>query len=593
MDSMEGITIYNLPAQPPLWDRVGIFFVTFAAVWTTLVASGMVFCLWNRHIPALRVRSLPLAFSGIVLLHLYWCMAQIVYPIGRSMPVVIAYDVQYWIMGTWFPLGIALFHAANIRFLRVAELQKQFEENSPIASEKMRAGEGRKSNSWMGRWRSARQNDKVFIVIGVGMVFQCLTTMVMFLLCAKYHPSFGLPGTEITGEALQEQIIDLGRGWEWWPTVVWQFVWAWMVAPFLIWKAWDIRDTMGWRTQTIGACLSGLHATPMFLIASYCSVFYTSGVNSYFPPSQWLHLNTMFLEIFTIFIPVHQVFKHWRMQKLAAQKKPQSWATTSLATTVSIHRLSMRPESKHSTSKNSALELIDRTVSTEYQHSGDRLLTRTALMRVLSENPAPLQAFSARRDFSGENIAFLTRLSAWKDAFPTTETRQSFNTALQLYRDFVSPRDADFPLNLSSSQLKALDAVFKDAASDIRGEAGASTGDEAFEAALPFYETPGAASSGALSGKSGTEGLMTALRWEGEVPAGFGEDVFEDARCHVEQLVLTNTWPKFVREMRERSSIDSERSEESAGSQESQESAGSRKSSVGMRVERFVNGLRR
>lgn len=96
---MDGITIYNFPAQPPNWDRVGIFFVTFAAVWTTIVASGMIFCLWNRHIPALKMRSLPLAFAGITLLHLYWCMAQIVYPIGGTMPMVIAYTVQYFIMG--------------------------------------------------------------------------------------------------------------------------------------------------------------------------------------------------------------------------------------------------------------------------------------------------------------------------------------------------------------------------------------------------------------------------------------------------------------------------------------------------------------
>lgn len=254
---MDALTIYNFPPQPPAWDSVGIFFVTFAAAWTTLIFSGMAFCLWNRHIPALRVRSLPLAFSGIVLLHLYWCMAQIVYPIGRSMPVVIAYTVQYFIMGTWFPLGIALFHAANLRFLRVAELQKQFESTSEVG--RMRFGEGRSAapKTWMGRWRSVGHENKVFVMIGVGMAFQCLLTAGMWLACSKYHPGFGVPGTEITGESLPEQLIDLGRGWEWWPTVLWQFVWTWMVAPFLIWRALGIRDTLGWRTQTIGACLSG------------------------------------------------------------------------------------------------------------------------------------------------------------------------------------------------------------------------------------------------------------------------------------------------------------------------------------------------
>jgi hypothetical protein len=84
-----------------------------------------------------------------------------------------------------------------------------------------------------------------------------LLTVGMWVACRKYHPSFGIPGTEIRGATLPEQLRDLGIGWEWWPSVVWQFVWTWGVAPVMIWRAWNINDTMGWRTQTIGACLSG------------------------------------------------------------------------------------------------------------------------------------------------------------------------------------------------------------------------------------------------------------------------------------------------------------------------------------------------
>lgn len=96
----------------------------------------------------------------------------------------------------------------------------------------------------------------------------------MWLLCRKYHPTFGLLGTEMKAQTLPAQIVELGRGWEWWPSVLWQLIWAWIVrhklgslhrllademaqvAPVLIWRAWGIRDTMGWRTQTIGCCLS-------------------------------------------------------------------------------------------------------------------------------------------------------------------------------------------------------------------------------------------------------------------------------------------------------------------------------------------------
>jgi hypothetical protein len=100
-------------------------------------------------------------------------------------------------------------------------------------------------------------DNKIFTLIGAAMLFQIILCFGMWAVYSKYHPGFGVAGSDITGGSLQEQIADLGRGWEWWPSVLWQFVWTWMVAPFLIWSAWGIRDTLGWRTQTIGACVSG------------------------------------------------------------------------------------------------------------------------------------------------------------------------------------------------------------------------------------------------------------------------------------------------------------------------------------------------
>lgn len=52
----------------------------------------------------------------------------------------------------------------------------------------------------------------------------------MWLACAKYHPTYGIPGTELHGSTIPEQIVYLGRGWEWWPTVLWQAIWTWIVS---------------------------------------------------------------------------------------------------------------------------------------------------------------------------------------------------------------------------------------------------------------------------------------------------------------------------------------------------------------------------
>lgn len=36
----------------------------------------------------------------------------------------------------------------------------------------------------------------------------------------------------------------------------WQFFWAWIVAPVILWKSRGIHDTQGWRVQTIGCAVS-------------------------------------------------------------------------------------------------------------------------------------------------------------------------------------------------------------------------------------------------------------------------------------------------------------------------------------------------
>jgi hypothetical protein len=162
-----GLTIYDLPTIPPKWDRVGVFYVVFCSIWTTIVVAGMAFCWYNRQLPSLKVRALPLSFGAVIFLHLYWIMAQITYPIAGTMPVVIAYDVQYFVMGTWFPMGIALFHAANLQFLRVAELQRQF--THPDLKRRIDTGAPSSTFGWT---RKMDYNTKVMTFICTGVVIQ-------------------------------------------------------------------------------------------------------------------------------------------------------------------------------------------------------------------------------------------------------------------------------------------------------------------------------------------------------------------------------------------------------------------------------------
>jgi hypothetical protein len=266
-----------------------------------------------------------------------------------------------------------------------------------------------------------------------------------------------------------------------------------------------------------------------------------------------IHLNTVFIEIFAIFIPAYQVVKHWHTSRQVAYSN-EKWETSSQAITIRVFA---------SSDKESILELVERDqifryISGDY---GDRLLTMTALNRVLSEHPAPLQEFSAYHDFSGENIAFLTRVAKWKATWPQaskTDPEQRiemYNAALKIYIDFISPHDAEFPLNLSSPQLRDLDAIFSASARSI---CGAVLVDPAlpFAAELPPYRG------------SDISDARLFTRYTGEVAPDFGAAVFDEAQEHVKNLVLTNTWPKFVREVQgRRRSEGSERSLGSLGSE--------------------------
>ncbi|KAI5456927.1 hypothetical protein BGZ63DRAFT_366029 [Mariannaea sp. PMI_226] len=554
-----------MPRSPQLYDAVGIFYITFCVTWSILVFGGMAFCLYHRDSPVLKLRGLPLSFTAITFLHCYWILGQITYPVGRAVPTVLAYDIQYFFMGIWFPLGIATFQASNSRFLHIAKLQKQF------ATPELRSKGGCNGahSSWLCRLRNMPYSRRILIFIGLGMILQVLLTVGMWLACRKYHPTYGIPGTEIHGATLPEQLVDLGRGWEWWPTVLWQFIWTWIVAPILIWRAWGIRDTMGWRTQTIGCCLSNLHATPMFLIASYVPEF--AKINPYFTPSQWIHLSVMMIEIFTIFVPLFQLIRLWVLAKKVTDTNAK-WETASQTTTL---RTSMSGEWKISTSvleKGQSIDYLDECM-------GDRLLTMGALDHVLNDNPGPLQEFSALSDFSGENIAFLTRVAAWKSSWPgpfdEQHNHEAFNRALEIYTDFISPRDAEFPLNLASQDLKDLEGVFEKPTRILLGEA-------AVNQVTPF-DLPNPFSGDEEQGTGSRFGdVLGRAHYTGEIPSSFNSAIFDTAQTHVKYLVLTNTWPKFVKEMQSRRrSSETERSQMTETSQ----------TTLGSRVTAFIQSL--
>ncbi|POR32198.1 Uncharacterized protein TPAR_07584 [Tolypocladium paradoxum] len=551
--------VHANPKPVAALDSVGIFWACWACIWTALLVAGMVYLVSRRHMPILRIRGLGLSLSAITLLHLYWITVQLAYILWPLAPA----NVEYWIMSIYLPFGIALFHASNSRFLHIAKAQKKYAQPGNHIDDGP-AGSWRE-NGVVVRFRRLDYTSKILTVVGLGMLFQLFLAVFMYVVSRKWHSSWGIPGTEVTGTEM-EQKREMGRGWEWWPSVFWQFFWAWIIAPVILWQARDIHDTQGWRVQTIACAIANLHATPMWLIALYVPAM--EPVNKYWIPPQWIAVSIMMTEICTVFLPCWEVMRHQtlRQETLDSIAQWESNNTASRSGAKSLNSASTMVESMMSGWKS--------TNGSVKTNSGESILTMSALEYVLERNPAPLQEFSALRDFSGENIAFLTCVAEWKNSLPpaarhgaegandqnTRElVRERFNRALRIYVEFISTRDAEFPINISSQDLKKLENVFESSARILHGEKRDVDPVAPFDIPGFSIKPPSSPTTSSHSSEKASvvEGAQTEDRvqfWS-DIPENLDETVFDDAEKSIKYLVLTNTWPKFVRHRR--SSMDS------------------------------------
>lgn len=282
----------------------------------------------------------------------------------------------------------------------------------------------------------------------------------------------------------------------------------------------------------------------------------------------------MFLEIFSIFLPCWQVWRHQSLRQdtmdmIAAwesQRSNHGGEGSSALRATSVLGGSPSQKNWKTISAAEKASTID-SVGTAY--SGESMLSMGALEYVLEHNPDPLRQFSALKDFSGENVAFLTAVSEWRARYRTVgkgeAAREAYNKALHIYADFISSKDAEFPINISFQDKNSLEAMFEKAARVLYGERGlANSGATPFApgTAWPRGETeaarPSHASERPIIGSRSNSNTDVELRamtdrvaYWGEIPAEFNPMVFDKAETSIKYLVLTNTWPKFVRDRRE------------------------------------------
>lgn len=267
----------------------------------------------------------------------------------------------------------------------------------------------------------------------------------------------------------------------------------------------------------------------------------------------------MFIEIFTIFLPCWQAYKHkaLRQETLDLISAWESRYPNRCASLESVrHEFSPRDWATMSEPDKPL-----RAPST--LRSDGSLFSMGALERLLENNPEPLRQFSALKDFSGENVAFLAAVADWRRSFPYGQEKEalqaSFNKALGIYTKFICPRYAEFPINISFQEMDSLESIFSEAARILYGTGGISRATVS-QFVPPNWPRPQDGGERASPTSEEVLEMQTTFRrvsYYGRIPESFSATCFDQVEASIKYLVLTNTWPKYLEDSKRSSNISS------------------------------------
>jgi hypothetical protein len=96
---------HGIDYRGPNLDSLGIFYLSFAAVYSVFVLTGLLALFHLRHTHAVRIRSFLVVCGTVLFLHIYLLLILLVYPLNGLFKS----GWEFWIMSILLPLGIALF----------------------------------------------------------------------------------------------------------------------------------------------------------------------------------------------------------------------------------------------------------------------------------------------------------------------------------------------------------------------------------------------------------------------------------------------------------------------------------------------------
>lgn len=151
----------------PSLNAAGIVYTSFITCYTAFILYSM-YMLWlHRHNPAVRVRGFSITIAAIIGIHVYLAALFIVYPLNSYYKC----GTEFWYMSIIFPLGIAIFQAANVKLMAVSSQQRELADLTCAWAEK------KEPFAWSvgSLRRKFGQFDyvkKTYVAIGLGILLQ-------------------------------------------------------------------------------------------------------------------------------------------------------------------------------------------------------------------------------------------------------------------------------------------------------------------------------------------------------------------------------------------------------------------------------------
>ena len=164
------------PPRRPIVDDVGIFWITLTCSYTLFLVVGIIYFWLNRSHPTIRIRKPILTIAAVLNLHVYWVLCASGYVLGPVYPEML----EFWIMSIYFPIGLALFQAANTSLLSVSRGQARcFARTSSVAGSNGASSNNKQPDSrlsWLmllcERWASLREATKMGWYITFALIMQ-------------------------------------------------------------------------------------------------------------------------------------------------------------------------------------------------------------------------------------------------------------------------------------------------------------------------------------------------------------------------------------------------------------------------------------